>query len=161
MVSRGMVNMWLGSVLIADIYVLKYISDRYRFHMRIFVQIWLIAVWYMCNVLFLTLFFISRFSCTICVLLCALCVSKENHNNSNASVVFCEGSRQVATGPNQKYFSICSDNGLSPGRWLVLLMQICVTRPQWVNRVKIPRPVVNNNKTMRYGTGTKTQACSL
>ena len=50
----------------------------------------------MCNVWFLILFFISCFSCTICALLCALCVSKENLDNSNASVVFCGGSRRVA-----------------------------------------------------------------
>ena len=38
---------------------------------------------------FLYCFFIYCFRCTICVLLCALCVGKENHINSNASVVFC------------------------------------------------------------------------
>ena len=52
---------------------------------------WVISVWYMCNFWFLILFFISCFSCTICALLCALCVSKENLDNSNASVVFCGG----------------------------------------------------------------------
>ena len=45
----------------------------------------------MCNVWFLILFFISCFSCTICVLLCALCVDKDCQIHSNASVVFCGG----------------------------------------------------------------------
>ena len=81
----------LGSILNADMHVLVSISDWYRFNICIFVQIWVISVWYMCNVWFLILFFISCFSCTICVLLCALCVGKDYQIHSNVSVVFCGG----------------------------------------------------------------------
>ena len=84
-----MISMCLGSVLNVDMHVLVSISDWYPFNIWTFVQIWVIAVWYMFNVWFFMLFFISRFSCTICVLLCALCVGKGNHIHSNVSVVFC------------------------------------------------------------------------
>ena len=84
-----MFNVCLGPALNADTHVSVSIYGWYRLNICIFVQIWVISVWYMCNVWILILLFIYCFRCTICVLLCALCVGKENHINSNASVVFC------------------------------------------------------------------------
>ena len=83
-----MVNVGLGPVLNPVMHVSVSISDWYQFSACIFVQIRVIAVWYMFNVWYLVLFFISCFSCAVCVLLYAQCICKENHNNSNASVVF-------------------------------------------------------------------------